>query len=80
MLKKVKKAEEYSKEHSQSGSVSNTNTAESKKLLTDIRKKYKNATPQQKQDAKSVLINHNIHKLELTTPISVLKEMLNKFE
>ncbi len=75
-----KKAEEYSKEHSQSGSVSNTNTAESKKLLTDIRKKYKNATPQQKQDAKSVLINHNIHKLELTTPISVLKEMLNKFE
>lgn len=75
-----KKAEEYSKEHSQSGSVSRTNTVESKKLLTDIRKKYKNATPQQKQDAKSVLINHNIHKLELTTPISVLKEMLNKFE
>ena len=76
------KAEKYREQHSVVETVEepqNDNIEESKALFSEIRTKYKDATPQQKQDVKNVLIAHGKKKLEVSLPTEMLKEIVSKF-
>lgn len=72
---------EYREQHGTTESESETvseDLEEAKTIFNDIRTKYKNATPQQKQNVKNVLIKHGKKKLEVTLPIDILNEIVSQ--